>query len=306
MSAWYVLSAFGFYPCNMGSGEYVITSPLYDKYTLHLPTGDLTVKAENNSDKNVYIQSMTIDGAAYNKSYITHEKLLKAKNIVFTMGDTPSSWATDYDSTPSSITKVNEVPKIAEDFAPLAQKSCTGLNSGNLMFDNNSETSSNFTNTAKVDFNFNEPKKVEMLTVASGNIKNSKLEIRLTASKTGAAGSYVELINEKNAEYEWRGFIKPYVVDNPDEYSYYTLEFTKSGNGSVGEIELLGDFHKYFEMEKGDIDGDGAVTVADALVVLRASLRLTALPPDFEIGDMDGDGVLTVSDSLRILIKACK
>ena len=36
----------GFYPLNMGSGEYAITSPLYKKYTLHLPTGDLVVTFE--------------------------------------------------------------------------------------------------------------------------------------------------------------------------------------------------------------------------------------------------------------------
>ena len=36
MSAWYILSALGIYPVNMGSGEYAIGSPLFTKATIHL------------------------------------------------------------------------------------------------------------------------------------------------------------------------------------------------------------------------------------------------------------------------------
>lgn len=46
----------------MGSGEYAIGSPLYDEATIHLENGKtLTIKANNNSDENVYVQSMTVN-----------------------------------------------------------------------------------------------------------------------------------------------------------------------------------------------------------------------------------------------------
>lgn len=55
-------------------------------------------------------------------------------------------------------------------------------------------------------------------------------------------------------------------------------------------------------VEKGDVDADGVVTVADALMVLQAVARLRELnDAEFRMGDMDGDGVITVADALYIL-----
>ena len=52
----------------------------------------------------------------------------------------------------------------------------------------------------------------------------------------------------------------------------------------------------------GDMDGDGEITVADALAVLRIAAKLVAETPDAVAkGDIDGDGTLTVSDALRVL-----
>ena len=56
-SAWYLFSALGFYPLQVGSANYAIGSPLFTKATVHLENGqDLVVKAPNNSDTNVYVQ----------------------------------------------------------------------------------------------------------------------------------------------------------------------------------------------------------------------------------------------------------
>ncbi|MBR5942812.1 MAG: hypothetical protein IKZ81_05655, partial [Clostridia bacterium] len=52
----------------------------------------------------------------------------------------------------------------------------------------------------------------------------------------------------------------------------------------------------------GDMDGNGAITVSDALAVLRIAAHLVAETPEaLRIGDMDGDGTITVSDALRVL-----
>lgn len=58
---------------------------------------------------------------------------------------------------------------------------------------------------------------------------------------------------------------------------------------------------------RGDADGDEKVTVADALVSLRAAVGLTALDDaSLAAADIDGDGIITVSDALRILRIAAK
>ena len=64
-SAWYLFSALGIYPLQVGSENYVIGSPLFKRATVHLENGrDLVVKARDNSARNVYVQSLQAQRAA--------------------------------------------------------------------------------------------------------------------------------------------------------------------------------------------------------------------------------------------------
>jgi putative alpha-1,2-mannosidase len=74
MSAWYVFSSIGFYPVNPANGAYVFGSPLFDEAEIELPEGKtFKVVAENNSKQNIYIQSATLNGQPYEKTFITHK-----------------------------------------------------------------------------------------------------------------------------------------------------------------------------------------------------------------------------------------
>ena len=65
-SAWNVFSALGFYPVAPGTTQYVLGAPLFKKATIHFENGNtLEINAPNNSDKNLYIQSMTFNGKDY-------------------------------------------------------------------------------------------------------------------------------------------------------------------------------------------------------------------------------------------------
>ena len=94
MSAWYVMSSIGLYPMNPASTEYEIGSPLFDKATINLPGGkSFEIIAENVSDKNIYIQSATLNGEAFNQTNISHEAILKGGKLQFVMGSEPNkSW----------------------------------------------------------------------------------------------------------------------------------------------------------------------------------------------------------------------
>ena len=55
-SAWYVMSAMGFYPVDPSRPEYILGSPLFDEAIIHLGNGKrFTITANNNSEKNCYI-----------------------------------------------------------------------------------------------------------------------------------------------------------------------------------------------------------------------------------------------------------
>lgn len=91
MSAWYVLSSAGLYPVNPASGVYIIGSPKFDEIKILVEKGKyFTIKAKNNSSKNIYIKSARLNGNKLDKSYILHSDLLKGGTLEFEMSNTPN------------------------------------------------------------------------------------------------------------------------------------------------------------------------------------------------------------------------
>lgn len=105
MSAWLVFSMVGFYPVCPGMPYYVIGSPSFEEVSFSLEDGKVfRIKAERVSDENIYIQSATLNGKVYNKSYILHEDIKKGGVLSFVMGDTPNKqWASASDAVPYSL-----------------------------------------------------------------------------------------------------------------------------------------------------------------------------------------------------------
>ncbi len=108
MSAWYVLSALGFYPVNPASNEYIIGTPQFPEAIIHLENGkSFSIKAKNISDKNFYIQAASLNGKAYTKSYFIQKDLANGGNISFLMGAKPCSFgAKDLPSTSITDNKI--------------------------------------------------------------------------------------------------------------------------------------------------------------------------------------------------------
>lgn len=90
-SAWYVFSALGFYPVAPGTNQYILGSPLFRKATLKLEHGRaLVIEAPGNSSRNVYVQSVTLNGKPLPRTYVTHEELTAGGHLVFRMGPQPN------------------------------------------------------------------------------------------------------------------------------------------------------------------------------------------------------------------------
>ena len=101
MSAWYVLSSIGLYQEEPAGGKYIIGSPLFNEVTLNVGDGKtFTVKAINNSDQNIYIQSAMLNGKRYDKSYIDYRDIVAGGTLTLTMGPKPSKWGTSKKSRP--------------------------------------------------------------------------------------------------------------------------------------------------------------------------------------------------------------
>ena len=107
MSAWYIFSNLGFYPVTPGSNEYVIGSPCVEHAIINLENGKrFELVANNLTEKNMYIQSVTLNGKQYDKPFITHQSIMDGGILVFEMGAEPNkTWGIDKDSLPYSMTK---------------------------------------------------------------------------------------------------------------------------------------------------------------------------------------------------------
>lgn len=88
MSAWYVFSAMGFYPVLPGSEDYSVGSPLVTSAKINLENGKfLTIKTMNQSDKNIYVSKVLLNGKPITNHTLQHSDLVKGGELVFYMSD---------------------------------------------------------------------------------------------------------------------------------------------------------------------------------------------------------------------------
>jgi predicted alpha-1,2-mannosidase len=85
-SAWYIFSAMGFYPVTPATDQYVLGAPLFKKVTISLDNGKtIQINAPKNSSENKYVNSLTLNGKAYSKNWLSHSELQKGAVINFDM-----------------------------------------------------------------------------------------------------------------------------------------------------------------------------------------------------------------------------
>ena len=104
-SSWYVLSAMGFYTVDPSSPDYALGSPLFSHVTMHMGNGkDFDIIADNNSDKNIYIQSATLNGKSWNKPWFSHSDIANGAKLVLQMGPLPNvKWGAATAAAPPSM-----------------------------------------------------------------------------------------------------------------------------------------------------------------------------------------------------------
>ena len=108
MSAWYIFSAMGFYPVAPGQNVFVIGTPLFEEITLKFDSyfnyKEFTVQAAGVSSENIYIQSASLNGEPYDKTWISHDDIVTGGLLSFEMGPEPNKdWGSSEGSYPASM-----------------------------------------------------------------------------------------------------------------------------------------------------------------------------------------------------------
>ncbi|MFE2494365.1 GH92 family glycosyl hydrolase [Streptomyces scopuliridis] len=222
-SGWYLFSALGFYPLVMGSGEYAIGSPLFTKATVHLDNGrTLVVKAPKNSDKNIYVQGLKVNGKSWNSTALPHDVLARGGQLEFAMGPKPSSWGTGKNAAPVSIQQDDKAPSPRTDV----------LTASGPLFDNSSGTSAP---VESVELPVASAAKAVQYTLTSSTAAKAPVGWTLQGSADGT--TWRTLDTRADQSFGWDRQTRVFTVAKPGTYAKYRL--VSDAPSTLAEVELL-------------------------------------------------------------------
>ena len=104
MSAWYVFAAMGFYPVDPVSGEYLLSSPLFDKISISGNNGKkFEIISHKNSSEAVYISKVQWNGKLYSQNFITHTMIAQGGKLEIWLQQQPSEWGAKMSNQPKGL-----------------------------------------------------------------------------------------------------------------------------------------------------------------------------------------------------------
>ncbi|MBY8880153.1 GH92 family glycosyl hydrolase [Actinacidiphila acidipaludis] len=247
MSAFYIDNALGFYPLQAGSPTWAIGSPLFDRVTID-PLGGraLTITADGNSDRNVYVQSLRINGHGSDRTYVQQSDLAGGGHIDFRMGPRPSSWGTKASDAPPSLTTGSQPANPPADLTGPGKGTATasGGTDPAALFDNTSTTAATFpAGPASVTYRFDQPQRLGQYTLTSASQSGGD-PAGWTVS-TSTDGTHWSVVDRRSGEpFSWRQQTRaftPSVAGGPCQYVRIDFDPPVGAQGlTLSEVELLG------------------------------------------------------------------
>lgn len=234
-SAWYIFSALGFYPLEVGSGNYTVGSPLFESITLDVSGTEITIEAEGASTGSIYVDGVDINGTAITETTFDGQLLRDGGTMTFTMSDEPSSWGAkdlsedlEVPSSPVDAAHVDRGTLTATDGTPVESLIDDNMNSS-VVFDSG-ETELVWTSDSG-------SVAVEYYTLTSVGDEGAPESWTLSGSVDGS--TWVELDSRAGEEFRWSTQTRPFSVENPSGFTSYKLEVSSDeGALQLAEIEL--------------------------------------------------------------------
>jgi len=242
MSAWWLFSAAGFYPLRMGTPEYVIGAPYFPHMDIALENGKhIVISAPAVSDENRYVQSLRVNGQPWNKLTLPHALLAQGATLDFVMGPKPSTWGSDEQALPPSLTTSGK-PSPMHDLAGIGDGEAGGdpaISHLNALFDHTSDTEAQLPGShAIVIWHFSQPRVVAMYTLTSGKQAPAPSNWTLEASDDGK--HWKALDARKGERFPWARQTRAFGIRQPASHVYYRVRFDNDAPKALAEIGLLG------------------------------------------------------------------
>ncbi|GLQ88654.1 GH92 family glycosyl hydrolase [Dyella flagellata] len=242
MSGWWLFSAAGFYPLRMGTPEYVIGAPYFQHMDITLENGKhIVINAADVSDTNRYIQSLRVNGQPWSKLTLPHELLAQGATLDFVMGPKPSSWGSEEQDLPPSLTTTGKPAPMHDLVGPGQGKpgSDPAMPDVGKLFDHTSDTQAQLPGTHPiVSWHFPQPRPVAMYTLTSARHAPAPSDWTLEASDDGQ--HWTTLDTRQDERFPWPQQTRVFAVREPGAHAYYRIRFVSKAPAALSEIALLG------------------------------------------------------------------
>jgi predicted alpha-1,2-mannosidase len=227
MSSWYVLSSLGLYAVCPGSGEFVLTSPLFEKATIRLANGKKLEIIANNPSENEYIKEVRLNKQLIDKNFITYEQIMQGGQLEFVLAPVPNlKRGISNGSMPYSFSNEKEVsvPYISNDISFFENE--TAFHCGCATAD------------AEIRYTLNGSEPNEKSAIYTKPVKIDKsLTIKLKAFKPGYRASSTSAYQASKAQFI--PSVNRVFTKNGMDYVYYEGTFARTS-----EIVKKGIFKK--------------------------------------------------------------
>ncbi|WP_449407109.1 GH92 family glycosyl hydrolase [Microbacterium maritypicum] len=235
-SAWYVFSALGFYPLEVGSGDYTIGTPLFDSATLSIGDTDLVINAPGASEGRDYVAGVSINGAPIDETTFDGDLVRAGGTIDFTMSETPSTWGA------KDLGEKLEVPTTLVDATKPGRGSLSatdGTPVGSLVDDNmNSTVTFAGDSTDLVWTSQSGPVSIGQYTLTSASKAAAPASWTLSGSMDGT--TWTELDSREGESFTWDSQTRPFTAQGAGGYTSVKLSLKSSGAPlALSEVELF-------------------------------------------------------------------
>lgn len=235
-SAWYVFSALGFYPLEVGSGDYTIGTPLFDSATLNIGDKKLVINAPGASEGKDYVAGASINGTAITETTFDGDLLRAGGTLDFTMSDTASTWGA------KDLGEELETPRTLVD----ATKSGRGILAatdgtpvGSLVDDNmNSKVTFSGDTAELVWTSQSGPVSIGQYTLTSATKANAPSSWKIEGSVDGT--TWTEIDSRTAQSFTWDTQTRPFTAANQDGFTSVKLTLkTDAATLALSEVELF-------------------------------------------------------------------
>ncbi|WP_144875532.1 GH92 family glycosyl hydrolase [Microbacterium sp. 1.5R] len=235
-SAWYVFSALGFYPLEVGSGDYTIGTPLFDSATLSIGGTDLVVNAPGASAGADYVGGVTLNGQPITETTFDGDLLRSGGRLDFSMSATPQAWGA------KDLTEKLDVPTTLVDATKAgrgALAAADGTPVGALVDDNMNSTVAFDGDSAELVWTSQSgPVSIGQYTLTSASKAAAPASWTLSGSLDGT--SWTELDSREGETFAWDSQTRPFTAQGNSGYTSVKLELKSGGPAlALSEIELF-------------------------------------------------------------------